>query len=95
MGTLTMSFTLLRGLYGLLVFIKIGLTGHLVIILLSLEFLSLIALCLTSAFLARSNASRSFLLAFFATIVCEACLGLGVLIKTTRLTGGDKMSTIC
>lgn len=80
--------------YALCLFVKIALSNHVVVILLRLEFLSLVVLAIISAYLLISNLAARFILAFLTAAVCEACIGLGVLIKSTRTLGSDKMSNL-
>merc|ERR1711963_536572 len=74
-----------------LIVLKIRITPHLVTVLLRLEVLSLSTLfsgiCLTFG----SRLMSSFVLAFFTIIVCEACIGLGVLVISSRSQGSDKI----
>jgi len=80
--------------YTSIVVVKIGTRAHLIIILLSLEFLSLTSLCVIPIFFLNSGLSSPFILAFFTAIVCGACVGLGILIQSTRSLGSDKVRNL-
>jgi len=80
--------------YTSIVVVKIGTRAHLITILLSLEFLSLTSLCVMPIFFLNSGLSSPFILAFFTAIVCGACVGLGILIQSTRSLGSDKVRNL-
>jgi len=68
---------------------KIRLSRHLIVILLSLEVFRLITILAFRLFSLRSMSATSFILTGFTVFVCEACLGLGVLINASRMLGRD------
>jgi len=73
---------------------KIRITSHLVVTLLSLEVLSLSTLLAARRIFFRSRLISGFVLRFFTIIVCEACIGLGALVITSRSRGSDKLTGI-
>merc|ERR1711902_227807 len=78
----------------LIPFYKIRVAKHLIVILLRLEVLRLITIAAFTLFFFSSCTCRLFLLTRFRVFVCEACLGLGVLINSSRVFGNDYMSTL-
>ena len=77
-----------------LIVLKIRITPHLVTVLLRLEVLSLSTLFAGICLAFRSRLVSSFVLAFFTMIVCEACIGLGVLVISSRSQGSDKILSL-
>ena len=67
--------------------------SHLLNILLALEVLRLIARVVILFALANSNIS-SLILIFFTLVVCEAALGLSLIVKGVRSTGSEASNTI-
>nr|YP_009648740.1 NADH dehydrogenase subunit 4L [Panstrongylus rufotuberculatus]QDB64203.1 NADH dehydrogenase subunit 4L [Panstrongylus rufotuberculatus] len=75
---------------GLIVFCS--LRKHLLLTLLSLEFLVLSLYFLFFSFLIMFNLSYYFILVFLTFSVCEGAMGLGVLVSMIRCHGNDNIS---
>lgn len=73
---------------------KIRTSRHLIVVLLSLEVFSLVVILAFRVFFLRSRRATSFVLTGFTVFVCEACLGLGVLINSSRILGRDYMAIL-
>merc|ERR1712024_361427 len=85
--TVTYNIFNLLTIIVLIPFYKIRVAKHLIVILLRLEVLRLITIAAFTLFFFRSCTCRPFLLTRFRVFVCEACLGLGVLINSSRVFG--------
>nr|QMP96771.1 NADH dehydrogenase subunit 4L [Eratyrus mucronatus] len=79
-------------LSGLIVFCS--LRKHLLVTLLSLEFLVLALYFMFFSFLVMFSLSYYFLLVFLAFSVCEGAMGLGVLVSMIRCHGNDNVSSL-
>nr|YP_009919146.1 NADH dehydrogenase subunit 4L [Triatoma huehuetenanguensis]QMP96790.1 NADH dehydrogenase subunit 4L [Triatoma huehuetenanguensis] len=75
---------------GLIVFCS--LRKHLLLTLLSLEFLVLALYFMFFSFLIMFNMSYYFILVFLTFSVCEGAMGLGVLVSMIRCHGNDNIS---
>ena len=73
---------------------KIRVSRHFIVILLSLEVFRLVAMLAFRLFSLRSIGATSFILTGFTVFVCEACLGLGVLINSSRVFGRDYIAIL-
>nr|YP_010596105.1 NADH dehydrogenase subunit 4L [Ectomocoris horridus]WAJ48437.1 NADH dehydrogenase subunit 4L [Ectomocoris horridus] len=65
---------------------------HLLLTLLSLEFLSMCLYIVLFSFLFFCSSSYYFLLVYLVFIVCEGALGLGILVSMIRSHGNDHIS---
>nr|YP_009127049.1 NADH dehydrogenase subunit 4L [Peirates lepturoides]AHH93179.1 NADH dehydrogenase subunit 4L [Peirates lepturoides] len=65
---------------------------HLLLTLLSLEFLSMCLYIAMFSFLFSYGFSYYFLLVYLVFVVCEGALGLGILISMIRSHGNDHIS---
>nr|QKY63770.1 NADH dehydrogenase subunit 4L [Dipetalogaster maximus] len=84
------SALILMILSGLFVFCS--LRKHLLLTLLSLEFLVLSLYFLFFTFLILFDLSLYFILVFLTFAVCEGAMGLGVLVSMIRCHGNDNIS---
>nr|YP_004734460.1 NADH dehydrogenase subunit 4L [Agriosphodrus dohrni]ADF65640.1 NADH dehydrogenase subunit 4L [Agriosphodrus dohrni] len=75
---------------GLLVFCSMR--KHLLLTLLSLEFLALSLYFYLFMFLGNFGMNYYFILIFLTFIVCEGALGLGILVCLIRSQGSDNIS---
>nr|QKY63783.1 NADH dehydrogenase subunit 4L [Triatoma barberi] len=75
---------------GLIVFCS--LRKHLLLTLLSLEFMVLSLYFLFFSFLALFDLSFYFILVFLTFTVCEGAMGLGILVSMIRCHGNDNIS---
>nr|QGZ10098.1 NADH dehydrogenase subunit 4L [Phalantus geniculatus] len=69
-----------------------SLRKHLLLTLLSLEFLSMCLYLVLFSFLFTHDFSYYFLLVYLVFIVCEGALGLGILVSMIRSHGNDHIS---
>nr|YP_002970770.1 NADH dehydrogenase subunit 4L [Valentia hoffmanni]ACJ69582.1 NADH dehydrogenase subunit 4L [Valentia hoffmanni] len=67
---------------------------HLLLTLLSLEFLVLCLYILFFVFLFLYELSMYFLLIFLTFSVCEGVMGLGILVSIIRSHGGDGVNSL-
>nr|YP_010954471.1 NADH dehydrogenase subunit 4L [Lisarda rhypara]WMV02034.1 NADH dehydrogenase subunit 4L [Lisarda rhypara] len=67
---------------------------HLLLTLLSLEFLSLTLFFLFFIYLYFYGVSYYFVMVFLVFAVCEGALGLGILVSLIRSHGGDMISSL-
>nr|QZI85973.1 NADH dehydrogenase subunit 4L [Rhynocoris fuscipes] len=79
-------------LSGMIVFCSMR--KHLLLTLLSLEFLGLSLYLFLFTFLCYYGASYYFILIFLTFIVCEGALGLGILVCLIRSQGSDMISSL-
>nr|QKY63919.1 NADH dehydrogenase subunit 4L [Triatoma vitticeps] len=77
---------------GLVVFCSMR--KHLLLTLLSLEFLVLALYFLFYLFLSMFHLSYYFILVFLTFAVCEGAMGLGVLVSMIRCHGNDNISSL-
>nr|YP_009919160.1 NADH dehydrogenase subunit 4L [Paratriatoma lecticularia]QMP96796.1 NADH dehydrogenase subunit 4L [Paratriatoma lecticularia] len=77
---------------GLIVFCS--LRKHLLLTLLSLEFLVLSLYFLFFSFLALFDLGFYYILVFLTFAVCEGAMGLGVLVSMIRCHGNDNISSL-
>nr|YP_009412496.1 NADH dehydrogenase subunit 4L [Triatoma infestans]ASK39798.1 NADH dehydrogenase subunit 4L [Triatoma infestans]QKY63757.1 NADH dehydrogenase subunit 4L [Triatoma infestans]UOF70716.1 NADH dehydrogenase subunit 4L [Triatoma infestans] len=77
---------------GLIVFCS--LRKHLLLTLLSLEFLVLALYFLFFFFLSMFHLSYYFILVFLTFSVCEGAMGLGILVSMIRCHGNDNISSL-
>nr|DAD54571.1 TPA_inf: NADH dehydrogenase subunit 4L [Panstrongylus lignarius] len=77
---------------GLIVFCS--LRKHLLLTLLSLEFMVLSLYFLFFSFLIMFDLSYYFILVFLTFSVCEGAMGLGVLVSMIRCHGNDNISSL-
>nr|YP_010258372.1 NADH dehydrogenase subunit 4L [Physoderes impexa]AGO28087.1 NADH dehydrogenase subunit 4L [Physoderes impexa] len=89
MYTFVYTFVLLSGLY-----VFCSMHKHLLLTLLSLEFLVLGLYMMFIMFLYFYKISYYFLLIFLTFSVCEGVLGLGILVGVIRVHGNDNVSSI-
>nr|YP_010596158.1 NADH dehydrogenase subunit 4L [Catamiarus brevipennis]WAJ48490.1 NADH dehydrogenase subunit 4L [Catamiarus brevipennis] len=73
-------------------FVFCSMRSHLLLTLLSLEFLSMCLYASMFSFLFFYSSSYYFLLVYLVFIVCEGALGLGILICMIRSHGNDHVS---
>nr|YP_009127010.1 NADH dehydrogenase subunit 4L [Peirates fulvescens]AHH93127.1 NADH dehydrogenase subunit 4L [Peirates fulvescens]AHH93153.1 NADH dehydrogenase subunit 4L [Peirates atromaculatus] len=73
-------------------FVFCSMRSHLLLTLLSLEFLSMCLYISMFSFLFTHNFSYYFLLVYLVFVVCEGVLGLGILISMIRSHGNDYIS---
>nr|APX39617.1 NADH dehydrogenase subunit 4L [Dibolia occultans] len=66
---------------------------HLLLMLLSLEFISIILYLGLFMFLINMNFEYYFSMIFLTMTVCESALGLSILISLVRLYGNDYLMT--
>nr|YP_009040492.1 NADH dehydrogenase subunit 4L [Peirates arcuatus]AHF21753.1 NADH dehydrogenase subunit 4L [Peirates arcuatus] len=66
--------------------------SHLLLTLLSLEFLSMCLYLIMFSFLFSYSFSYYFLLVYLVFVVCEGALGLGILVSMIRSHGNDHIS---
>nr|YP_009485730.1 NADH dehydrogenase subunit 4L [Scipinia horrida]AVZ00866.1 NADH dehydrogenase subunit 4L [Scipinia horrida] len=79
-------------LTGLMVFCSMR--KHLLLTLLSLEFLSLSLYFILFMFLINYGMNYYFTLVFLTFVVCEGALGLGILVCLIRSHGSDNISSM-
>nr|YP_009485652.1 NADH dehydrogenase subunit 4L [Velinus nodipes]AVZ00788.1 NADH dehydrogenase subunit 4L [Velinus nodipes] len=77
---------------GLIVFCSMH--KHLLLTLLSLEFLALSLYFCMFIFLSNYYMNYYFLLIFLTFVVCEGALGLGILVCLIRSQGSDNISSL-
>nr|YP_010596145.1 NADH dehydrogenase subunit 4L [Polididus armatissimus]WAJ48477.1 NADH dehydrogenase subunit 4L [Polididus armatissimus] len=85
-------FTFVMLFSGLLTFCSMR--KHLLLTLLSLEFLSLALYAMLFMYLYCYGFSMYFILIFMAFTVCEAAVGLGILVCLIRGHGNDNVSSL-
>nr|ARH54620.1 NADH dehydrogenase subunit 4L [Rhizophagus aeneus] len=66
---------------------------HLLLMLLSLEFISLSLFSLLMLFLSNMNYENYFSMLFLSMTVCEGVLGLSLLVSMIRVHGNDYIMT--
>nr|AGO28139.1 NADH dehydrogenase subunit 4L [Sphedanolestes impressicollis] len=84
--------SLLMFLSGMYVFCSMR--KHLLLTLLSLEFLALSLYLFIFVFLCYYGLSYYFILIFLTFVVCEGALGLGILVCLIRSQGSDMISSL-
>nr|YP_009485743.1 NADH dehydrogenase subunit 4L [Canthesancus helluo]AVZ00879.1 NADH dehydrogenase subunit 4L [Canthesancus helluo] len=67
---------------------------HLLLTLLSLEFLVLVLYSFFFSFLVYYSFSYYFILVFLTFAVCEGVMGLGILVGIIRCHGNDNVSSL-
>nr|QKY63880.1 NADH dehydrogenase subunit 4L [Triatoma protracta] len=91
------------GVYFYIIFIFMALSGlivfcslrkHLLLTLLSLEFLMLSLYFLFFSFLILFDLCFYFILVFLTFVVCEGAMGLGILVSMIRCHGNDNISSL-
>nr|YP_010596132.1 NADH dehydrogenase subunit 4L [Acanthaspis pedestris]WAJ48464.1 NADH dehydrogenase subunit 4L [Acanthaspis pedestris] len=75
-------------------FVFVSMRKHLLLTLLSLEFLVLSLYFMFFIFLGFFGMSYYFLLVFLTFSVCEGAMGLGVLVTLIRSYGNDNISSL-
>nr|DAC84428.1 TPA_asm: NADH dehydrogenase subunit 4L [Rhodnius pictipes] len=75
-------------------FIFCSMRKHLLLTLLSLEFLVLSLYFLFFLFLTFFSLSYYFILVFLTFAVCEGAMGLGILVTVIRCHGNDNISSL-
>nr|YP_009472891.1 NADH dehydrogenase subunit 4L [Acanthaspis ruficeps]AST10095.1 NADH dehydrogenase subunit 4L [Acanthaspis ruficeps] len=86
---ISFGFMIFSGLY-----VFCSMRKHLLLTLLSLEFIVLSLFFLFFIFLSFFSMSYYFLLIFLTFAVCEGALGLGVLVTLIRSCGNDNISSL-
>ena len=69
-------------------------SSHILLIILILEFFMLNILIMAALRSFYISSSSSFLMLFFTLAVCEARIGLGLLIQISRSNGSEQVSLI-
>nr|YP_010144780.1 NADH dehydrogenase subunit 4L [Sclomina erinacea]QQL93412.1 NADH dehydrogenase subunit 4L [Sclomina erinacea]WGT86854.1 NADH dehydrogenase subunit 4L [Sclomina erinacea]WGT86867.1 NADH dehydrogenase subunit 4L [Sclomina erinacea]WGT86880.1 NADH dehydrogenase subunit 4L [Sclomina erinacea]WGT86893.1 NADH dehydrogenase subunit 4L [Sclomina erinacea] len=75
-------------------FVFCSMRKHLLLTLLSLEFLALSLYFYLFIYLCCYGMSYYFILVFLTFIVCEGALGLGILVCLIRSQGSDNISSL-
>nr|YP_011031341.1 NADH dehydrogenase subunit 4L [Epidaus famulus]WQT73256.1 NADH dehydrogenase subunit 4L [Epidaus famulus] len=75
-------------------FVFCSMRKHLLLTLLSLEFLSLSLYFYVFIYLCWYGLSYYFILIFLTFVVCEGALGLGILVCLIRGQGSDSISSL-
>nr|YP_009485756.1 NADH dehydrogenase subunit 4L [Reduvius gregoryi]AVZ00892.1 NADH dehydrogenase subunit 4L [Reduvius gregoryi] len=75
-------------------FVFCSMRSHLLLTLLSLEFLVLVLYLLFFIFLCCYGLSYFFILVFLTFAVCEGSMGLSILVGLIRGHGGDSVSSL-
>nr|AZB51188.1 NADH dehydrogenase subunit 4L [Triatoma rubrofasciata] len=86
---LPLSFMIVSGLI-----VFCSLRKHLLLTLLSLEFLILSLYFLFFYFLSLYDSSYYFILVFLTFAVCESAMGLSILVGMIRCHGNDNVSSL-
>ena len=78
----------------ILIFIILRSGGHILIILLILEYGILMNVFFFRAFGGRLVRNYVPIFVFFCISVCEACVGIGIIINISRLTGSGRLKKV-